>query len=257
MRKFPIGYITVSMVTAFLAMVVLSCGGGGGDGGGGSAAGIGDTPVAATSFTDRMLSGGIYFEEHNNEEGDYVSTLTIFNAGSSFGQYRYKNPPDTSEHVTGTWSINGLGELILNYAGGKAITVVPITSPDLGLSLEVWVDDETGFPYTVKWERSGPGPFPFRAVLQGTYVNQYGDTWIFNPNGTGSTTGDGGWTFTWSVDDGILKVVFPDGYVGWMYERSTSMYTYYPTTIIRCAFVEYTPTGDFYFYYGGMELTPQ
>jgi hypothetical protein len=257
MRKFLIRYIPVSMVIAFLAMVVLSCGGGGGDGGGGSAAGIGDAPVAASSFSTRMLSGGIYFEEHNDAGGDYNSSLTFFNGGSSFEQYRYKNPPDTSEHVTGTWSINGSGELILNYVGGKTITVVPITMPELGLSLKVSVDDGTGPPYTVKWERSGPGPYPFRAVLNGTYVNQYGDTWIFNSNGTGSTTGDGGWTFTWSVDDGILKVVFSNGYVGWMYERSTSMYTYYPTTIIRCAFVEYTPTGDFYFYYGGMELTPK
>jgi hypothetical protein len=207
-------------------------------------------------LTARMLSGewGGLFEEHNNAAGDYHSSLSIFNADFSFQQYHYKNPPDTSEYVTGTWSIGGSGEVILNYAGGKTITVVAFD--DLVYTTKALVDDGTGTPYVVRWERSGPGLYPFRAVLQGTYVNQYGDTWIFNSNGTGSTTGAGGYTFTWSVDAGILKVVFPTGYVGWMYERSSSRPTMSPT-IIKWAFVEYTPTGDFYFYYGGMELTPQ
>ncbi len=263
MRKFLIKYIHASILWAFLVTVLFTLGGCGGDGGG-SIAGIGEegsggeAPVSATTaFTNHMLSGGIYFEEHNNSEGYYVSTLTILNADSSFVQYRYENPPDTSDYATGTWSIVASGELILNFSGGETVTVVGISPPEFGLSLQVSVDDGTGTPYTVKWERSGPGPYPFRAVLQGNYTDQYGDTWTFNTNGTGSTTGDGGWTFTWSVDDGILKVVFSNGYVGWMYERSTSMYGDYPTTIIRAAFVEYTPTGGFHFYYGGMELTPQ
>ena len=264
MRKIPVKYVHASMLWAFLAIVLFTVGGCGGDGGGGSVAGSGEerspveTPGPAPPFDNRMLSGGIYFEEHNNAEGDSVSTLTIFSGSSLFEQYRYENPPDTSDYVTGTWDIGTSGELILNYDGGNTITVVPITSPDIGLSLQVSVDDGTGSPYTVKWERSGPGPFPFRAVLQGTYVDQYGDTWIFNSNGTGSTTGDGGWTFTWSVDEGILMVVFSNGYVGCMYERSSSIYDMPPLpTIIRVAFVEYIPTGGFHFYYGGIELTPQ
>jgi len=144
--------------------------------------------------------------------------------------------------------------VILNYAGGKTITVVAFD--DLVYTTKALVDDGTGTPYVVRWERSGPGLYPFRAVLQGTYVNQYGDTWIFNSNGTGSTTGEGGSSFTWSVDAGILKVVFPNGYVGWMYERPSPRPTMSPT-IIKWAFVEYTPTGDFNFYYGGMHLTRQ
>jgi len=262
MRKIFFTYMPASLLLAFLAMVLLSCGGGGG--GGGGLAGIdeggsgGEVPVSdEISFGTRMLSGGTYFEEHNNAEGDYVSTLTIFSNGSSFEQYRYENPPDTSDYATGTWNIGPSGDLILNYVGGKTITVVPKTHPDFGLNLQVSVDDGIETPYTAKWENSDPGPYPFRAVLHGNYTDQYGDTWTFNTNGTGSTTGDGGWTFTWSVDDGILKVAFSNGYVGWMYERSTSMYGDYPTTIIRVAFVEYTPTGGFHFYYGGMELTPQ
>ncbi|PWB61523.1 MAG: hypothetical protein C3F14_11680, partial [Deltaproteobacteria bacterium] len=207
-------------------------------------------------FTAHNLSGRTFFEEYIDAGGAYHSNLYVFNADFSLRQYRYQNPPDTSDYVTGTWSIGGPGEVILNFAGGKSVTVV-VSDYVLIYSTMVSVDDGTGTPYTVRWEPSGPGLYPFRAVLQGTYVNQYGDTWIFNSNGTGSTTGEGGSTFTWSIDAGILKVVFSNGYVGWMYERSTSMYTYYPTTIIRGAFVEYTPAGDFHFYHGGMELTPQ
>jgi hypothetical protein len=205
-------------------------------------------------LTAQMLSGRIFFEEQNSAEGDYASSLSIFNADFSFQQYRYKNPPGMSEYLTGTWSIGGSGEVILNYADGETITVVSFD--DLVYGTMVLVDAGTGTPYTVEWEPSGPGLYPFRAVLQGTYVDQYGDTWTFNSNGTGSTTGAGGYTFTWSVDAGILKVVFSNGYKGWIYERSSSRYTMFPT-LHKWAFVEYTPTGDFYFYYGGMELTPQ
>ncbi len=259
MRKIFFTYMPASLLLAFLAMILFTCGGGGGGivGGTGDGSDSGTNITPTTQFGYRGVAGGIYFEEHSNSEGDYVSTLTIFDADYTFEQYRYENPPDTSDYVTGTWSIGESGELILSFAGGETITVVGITNPDLGLNLQVSIDDGTGTPYTVKWERSGPGPYPFRAVLQGNYTDQHGDTWTFNTNGTGSTTGDGGWTFTWTVDDGILKVVFSNGYVGWMYERSTSMYGDYPTTRIRVAFVEYTPTGGFHFYYGGMELTPQ
>jgi hypothetical protein len=205
-------------------------------------------------LTAQMLSGRIFFEEQNNAEGDYSSSLFIFNADFSFQQYRYKNPPGMSEYLTGTWSIGGSGEVILNYADVETITVVAFD--DLVYGTMILVDVGTGNPYTVEWEPTGPGLYPFRAVLQGTYVDQYGDTWTYNSNGTGSTTGAGGYTFTWSVDAGILKVVFSNGYKGWIYERSSSRYTMSPT-LHKWAFVEYTPTGDFYFYYGGMELTPQ
>jgi len=215
---------------------------------------ITNTNTTPYPLTAHMLSGRIFFEEQYNAEGDYASSLFVFNADFSFQQYRYKNPPGMSEYLTGTWSIGGSGEVIMNYADGETITVVAFD--DLVYRTMVLVDVRTGTPYTVEWEPSGPGLYPFRAVLQGTYVNQYGDTWTFNSNGTGSTTGAGGYTFTWTVDAGILKVIFSNGYKGWMYERSSSRPTMSPT-IIRWAFVEYAPTGDFYFYYGGMELTRQ
>jgi hypothetical protein len=215
---------------------------------------ITNTNTTPYPLTAHMLSGRIFFEEQNNAEGDYASSLSVFNADFSFQQYRYKNPPGMSEYLTGTWSIGGSGEVILNYADGETITVVAFD--DLVYRTRVLVDVGTGTPYTVEWEPSGPGLYPFRAVLQGTYVDQFGDAWTFNSNGTGSTTGAGGYTFTWSVDAGILKVVFSNGYKGWMYERSSSRPTMSPT-IIKWAFVEYSPTGDFHFYYGGYELTPQ
>ena len=216
-----------------------------------------DIPANPQPFplTARILSGRLFFEEDTDGGGVYHSYLYQFNADFSFQQYRYKNPPATSECVSGTWSIGGSGEAILNYAGGRMVKVVAFDH--LLYSTKVSLDEGTGTPYTVKWEPCGPGLYPFRAVLEGTYVNQYGEKWIFNTDGTGSTTGGGGSPFTWSVDAGILKVVFPTGYAGWMYERSSSIYYPMSPTRIRWAFVEYTPTGDFNFYYGGMELTPQ
>jgi hypothetical protein len=205
-------------------------------------------------FDARLLSGTIFFEENVDAGGKYESSLFIFSSNFSFQQYIYKNPPDTSEYVGGTWNIGVSGEAILNYGGGKTITWKLL---DLWITTWISVDDGTGTPSVVDLEWSGPGPYPFNsAILPGTYVNQYGDTWVFISNGTGSTTGEGGSTFTWSVDAGILKVVFPNGYVGWMYERPSTRHpeSYAP---LEWAYVLYTPTGDFSFFYGGMVLTRQ
>ncbi|HET7318539.1 MAG TPA: hypothetical protein VFK23_05315 [Nitrospirota bacterium] len=207
-------------------------------------------------FEARLLSGEIFFEENVDAGGMYESSLFVFNADSSFREYRYKNPPDTSEYVTGTWSIGASGEAILSYVGGKTFTWT-LLGWSFWTKMWVSVDDGTGTPSIVNLEISGPGPYPFNSsLIRGTYVNQYGDTWIFNSNGTGSTTGSGGSTFTWSVDAGILKVFFPNGYVGWMYQLvSENTSTDYP--VMEWAFVLNTPADDFHLYYGGMRLTRQ
>jgi hypothetical protein len=207
-------------------------------------------------FEARLLSGGIFFKENVDAEGMYESSLLVFNADSSFREYRYKNPPDTSEYVTGTWSIGASGEAILSYIGGKTVTWT-LLGWSFWTTMWVSVDDGTGTPSIVNLEISGPGPYPFNSsLIRGTYVNQYGDTWIFNSNGTGSTSGSGGSTFTWSVDAGILKIFFPDGYVGWMYQLvSENTSTDYP--VMEWAFVLNTPAVDFHLYYGGMRLTRQ
>jgi len=206
-------------------------------------------------FRTSMLLLAMYFEENFNAGGDYDSSLFKFNDDSTFQHYRYRNPPGTSEYFSGTWSIGASGEAIRNYGGGKTTTVMLLD--DLFISGRVLVDEGTGTPSIVTWKWAGPGPFPFdRSLLPGTYVNQYGDTWVFHSNGTGSTTSDGGSAYTWSVDAGIIKVVFPNGYVGWMYQTpSANTWTSYPE--IAWAFVLNTPTGDFSFYYGGMKLTRQ
>jgi hypothetical protein len=210
------------------------------------------TPIP---FPAHWVLANLHFEENIDAEGDYRSYLYRFNANSSFQRYGYENSPDTSDYVTGSWSIDASGKLILTIPGQGAITVALIA--DLFLNLQVLVDDGTGTPYITIWEKSGPGLQPFNgSLIRGTYVNQYGDSWIFDSEGTGSTTGEGGSTFTWAVDNGILKVVFPNGYVGWMYQRpSENTWTDYP--VMEWAFVMNTPTGDFYFYYGGMRLTRQ
>lgn len=212
--------------------------------------------IATIPFTAQMLSGGVFFEE-NLAGGGYESTLSLLNADFSFEQYSYKIPPDTSDQSTGTWSIDASGDLIVNISGQGTVTVRLLA--DLFTEFQVLVDDGTGTPETVILEKSGPGPYPFDdSLLPGTYVNQLGDIWIFNADGTGSTTGDGGWIYTWSVDSGILRVVFPlNGYVGSMYLRPGSQSTATEYTIIDWAFVIHDPAGGFGAYYGGMELTRQ
>jgi hypothetical protein len=339
MRKFLVTYIPASMLLAFLAMVLFTCGGGGDDGGGVSTAtltglsitgpdSIGEmvsAPYSATASWDDnttstvtptwsvnsqwvsispagvlscpggidsdqlvtitatyssggitetdtmdvtiinttpvawqpgMLLGSAQFEENIGAGDVYSSYLYIFNADSSFQRYGYENPPDTSIYETGTWSINASGGLILTIPGKEPITVTLLVMPFI--YAPVLVDEGTGTPYNTKWDWAGPGPYPFdESLIPGTYGNQFGDTWIFDANGTGSTTGDGGWTYTWSVVGGILKVVFPNGYVGSMYELPGSQVSATSYTMIEWAFVLNTPTGEFGSYYGGMRLTRQ
>ena len=218
------------------------------------------TNIATIPFTAQMLSSAILFDENTSAGGNYDSSLVIFNADSSVEQYKYENPPNASNYKTGSWSIDASGKLLVNISGQGTVTVELIG--DLVYVPLVLVDEGTGTPSTVQLERSGPGPYPFdSALLPGTYVNgtgaRIGERWIFNSNGMGSTTGDGGWTFTWSVDSGILKVVFSNGYVGSMYLRQSSQVSPTSYTILKWAFVMHTPTGEFGAYYGGMELTRQ
>jgi len=218
------------------------------------------TNIVTVPFTAQMLSGAILFDENVDAGGVYESSLIKFNADFSIEQYIYENPPNTSKHSTGTWSIDAAGKLLVNISGQGTTTVELIG--DLVYVPRVLVDEGTGTPYVVTMERSGPGPYPFNsALLPGTYVigtgAHIGERWIFNSDGTGSTTGSGGFTFTWSVDSGILKVVFSNGYVGSMYLRQSSQVSPTSYTILKWAFVEYTPTGSFFSYYGGMELTRQ
>lgn len=207
-------------------------------------------------FEARLLSGEIFFEENVDAEGIYASSLFVFNADSSFRHYRYKNPPGTSEYLTGTWSIGASGEAILSYVGGKTVSWT-LLGWSFWTTMWASVDDGAGTPSIVHLEISGPGPYPFNSsLILGTYVNQYGDRWIFNSDGTGSTTGSAGSPFTWSVDAGILKVFFPNGSVGRMYQLvSENTWTDYP--VMEWAFVLATPSADFDLYYGGMRLTRQ
>jgi len=208
--------------------------------------------IATIPFTAQMLSGKVFFDENIIPGGGYDSPLSILNANSSFEQYTYEIPPDAADSVTGTWSIDATGNLVVNISGQGTVKVMLIS--DSPTEMQVLIDDGTATPSTATLEKTVPVD---NSILPGTYVNQFGDTWIFNPNGTGSTTGDGGWTYTWSVDSGVIKVVFPNQYVGSMYARAGSQGTATSYTILKWAFVIHTPTGGFGDYYGGMELTPK
>ncbi len=208
--------------------------------------------IATIPFTAQMLSGKVFFDENIIPGGGYDSSLSILNADSSFEQYTYEIPPDAADSVKGTWSIDASGNLVVNISGQGTVTVMLIS--DSPTEMQVLIDDGTATPSTATLEKTVPVD---NSILPGTYVNQFGDTWIFNPNGTGSTTGDGGWTYTWSVDSGVIKVVFPNQYVGSLYARAGSQSSATSYTILKWAFVIHTPTGGFGDYYGGMELTPK
>jgi hypothetical protein len=208
------------------------------------------TNVTTIPFTAQMVSGEAFFEENSYAGGGYDSFLSLFNADSSFEQYSLET--NRSGYDTGTWSIDASGNLIVNIAGQGTVTIMLIA--DSPTEVEVVVDEGTGTPSTVILEKTvsvDPSKVP------GTYLAQNGESWTFNSNGTGSTTGGGGWTFTWSVDAGILKNVFSSAYSGWFYARASSQSTATSYTTLNVAFVELTPTGGFYNYYGGRDLTRQ
>ena len=106
-------------------------------------------------FRSSMLLLTMYFEENINAGGEYDSSLFKFNDDSSFQQYRYINPPGTSEYVNGTWSIGASGEAILNYGGGKTTTVMLLNDPFI--MGQVLIDNGSGTPRIVTWQWAGPG----------------------------------------------------------------------------------------------------
>jgi hypothetical protein len=200
--------------------------------------------VTTIPFTAQMLSGQAFFEEFY--AGSY---LTIFNADFSCEQYSLE--PGGSDYEAGTWSIDASGNLLVNIPGYGTVTVMLIA--DSSTEMEVVVDDGTE-TNTVILEKTVPVD-PVK--LPGTYLAQNRERWTFNSNGMGSTTGGGGWTFTWSVDSGILKNVFSNGYEGWMYARASSESDSSSYTTLNVAFIELTPSGGFYDYYGGRDMTRQ
>jgi hypothetical protein len=205
------------------------------------------TNIVSIPFTAAMMSGKVFYRENSSGGGASDSSLLYFNADLTFGE-----DSTSSGHLTGTWSIDASGNLIANIAGQGAVTAMLIA--DNSTEVQVLIDDGTGTPSAATLEKTVPVD---SSLLPGTYVNGVGETWIINANGSGSTTGGGGWSFTWVVDSGILKVVFSNGYQGWMYARASSQSSPTSYTILKWAFVEYTPTGGFYDYYGGMALTRQ
>jgi hypothetical protein len=219
------------------------------------------TNITTKPFIAQTLPGTVLFEENFGEGGAYDSSLFIFNDNSTFQKYYFETPPGVSDFQTGSWSIDASGKLLLEISGQPTITVELVTDLYFGIT-DVLVDDGAGTPFLVHFENASPGPYPFDSpTLPGTYVVQSGprkgETWVFQSNGTGTTTGDGGWTFTWSVDGGVLKVVFSNGYEGWMYLRNTSQPSGPPLTLMKWALVLYDPSHNFYFYDGGMDLARQ
>ena len=205
------------------------------------------TQVSSIPFTDQELSGKVFFEENIQAgEGDRFH-LYILNADLSLERFGYVSP----NHVTGTWSNDPYG-LDLNLGGLGTVTVQRIA--ESATEMEMLLYDGPGTPSVVTWEKTVPAD---PAKLPGTYVNEIGETWIFNVNGTGSTTGAGGWTFTWTVDSGMLKLHFSSGYEGRMYVRASSQSSSTSYTMLKWVFIEYNPSGGFYGFPGSMDLARQ
>ncbi len=213
------------------------------------------TDVSTIPFTAQMVSGQALFEENFPAGGRYESTLSILNADSSFEQYNYEAPSDTSDYVTGTWSIDASGNLVIDISEQGTVTVGLIS--DSSTESQVVVDDGTDPPPMVTLEKIVAVNPP---LLPGTYSGSDGYTWVLNAGGTGSWPDyPGAPTFTWSVDSaGVLKMPANTGYTGSVYARASSQSTATEYTILRIAFTEHnTSTSAFYFYYGGIELTRQ
>jgi len=209
------------------------------------------TDVATIPFTAQMVSGQAFFEENFPGGGGYDSTLSILNADSTFEQYSLES--GSSDYVTGTWSIDAYGNLVVNISGQGTVTVGLIS--DSSTEMEVVVDDGTGVPSIMTLEKIVPVD---PSLLPGTYAGSDGYTWVFNANGTGSVSIFAGISFTWSVDsDGVLRMPAGTGYTAVFYARASSQNTATEYTILKVGFPEIATGGGFYDYYGGIELTRQ
>ncbi|MGE5285283.1 MAG: hypothetical protein ACM3OG_09975, partial [Actinomycetota bacterium] len=206
------------------------------------------TNITTSSFTPQMVSGNAFFEENINPGGSSDSSLSLFNADLSFERY------SLGGYNTGTWSIDASGNLIVNISGQETVTVMLVS--DSPTEMQVLIDDGTGTPFAAALEKTVPVD---PAKLPGTYVQSPENyTWAFESNGTGSTSGFGGFSLTWSVDSkGILKMPASNGFSAWFYARASSQSTASAYTVLKVAFPEFLPGGDFYKYYGGKVLTRQ
>ncbi len=215
------------------------------------------TRAPSIPFTDRELSGKVFFSEYV-EGGGYSSGLYILNADFTLEQYSAYALPrgDTSYYVTGTWSNDPYG-LDLNFRLFTHGPYMVQRISDSSTEMEIVISQEPWGSWGTTWEKTVPIE---PAKLPGTYTQSpEGYTWVFNNDGTGTCTGFGGITFTWSVDsDGVLRMPGTTGYSAVFYARATSQSTATQYAILKVGFAEHnTSTGNFYKYYGGYELTRQ
>jgi hypothetical protein len=218
------------------------------------------TNVPTIPFTNEELSGKVFFQEYS-EGGGYSSFLYMLNTDSSLDIYATFALPrgDASHNVSGTWSNDPAGLFLdFRFADFTPYTVERIS--DSSTEMEVAVHELVwGNPHVryETWEKTIPIE---PAKVPGTYTQSIdGYTWVFNADGTGSITIFGGCNFTWSVDTGILKVVDQtcSGYQPQLYARASSQSDATSYTSLNVAIVELSPSGGFYKYYGGYELTRQ
>jgi hypothetical protein len=208
------------------------------------------TDTSSIPFTDEELSGKGFFD------GGGLNPLYKLNTDSSLEIYLHVlgSPGDSGYYITGTWSNNPDGLFLdFRFADIGPYTVYRIADSSTDMEAEIY--EPFWGSHASTWEKTVPiDP----SLLPGTYTGSDGYTWVFNVEGTGTVSIYGGVTFRWSVDsDGVLRMPSSTGYTAVFYARATSQSTVTSYTVLKVGFVELTPTGAFFKYYGGLELSRQ
>lgn len=205
--------------------------------------------VPIVPFTDEELRGKVFYDI-----GSFKSLYKL-NTDSSLEVYfrLYGTSGDRGYCKTGTWN-NNPDRLFLEFADTGEYTVY--RTADSSTDMEVIICETFWGSHVSTWEKTIPVE---PAKLPGTYKDDIdGTTWVFNANGTGTVSVFGGTPFTWSVDtNGVLRMLASNGYAMSFYVRATSQSNATEYTILKAAFIENSPGGGFYGYYGGIELTRQ
>lgn len=210
------------------------------------------TNIVTIPFTLQMLSDQGFFQESYVAYGsNYLSTLVILYADSSLEQFETDSTDGPGELLTGSWSLDASGNLIVDIGAQAPITVALIS--DSATEIQVLIDDGVLTPYIETLEKIVPiDP----AKVPGTYnASPSGGTWVFNVDGTATVSKFPQYSLTWSVDAaGVLRIPANNGYMPVFYGRASSQSDNTSYTTLKVAFPEFAPTGDLYKYYGGMIL---
>jgi hypothetical protein len=205
--------------------------------------------VTTVPFASDMLSGKVFYAENSYPGGAYDTLLLHFHSDSTLW---VDGMGISRGRFTGSWSIDSGGSLTTSVGGQGTVRMMLVSDSVTGL--QVVVAEGTGAPSGCTLRKTMPAD---PAKVPGIYLTPTGGNWTFRADGTGSTSEDGGWTYTWSAAPGFLNLVFSNGYVGRFYVRADSQVTDTAYAVLNLVFEEFNPGGGFFQYYGERILTRQ